>query len=235
MRISGANQRPGRVSRRAFCATRATASGRRRAGGVLRRLRGVLGVPGAGGERGGVRCGHGWIARLEIEAATQYVRALDAWDRRNLFGTPGAGGRRSRPPSTAPRASRRRYGSRSSHILRTTCRWRSRGPGSTVCPRTMPSGRSRVHRNSWPRTRARWRSSWSEAAKVAPAAVHGRRAGHDTARAWTDGRELASATEDQREVLFARLERTAFWPCARADGCRSGAHAPGGLTRYHPQ
>jgi hypothetical protein len=29
--------------------------------------------------------GSGWLARLEIDAATQYLRALDAWDRRNLF------------------------------------------------------------------------------------------------------------------------------------------------------
>jgi hypothetical protein len=41
-------------------------------------------------DAGAFGAGAGWIARLEIEAATQYVRALDAWDRRNLFGTAAA-------------------------------------------------------------------------------------------------------------------------------------------------
>ncbi len=160
---------------------------------------------------GAFDAGTGWIARLEIEAGTQYVLALDAWDRRNLFGTPGAW--RAAFAAT-------KYGSASkSTAIRLAffahlaydlplalARAGFGGVREDDAERAFTCASELLAAHAGAMAEQLERGSEGRASRP----FTGGELATMRLGAWTDGRALASAPEDQREVLFARLERAAL-------------------------
>jgi hypothetical protein len=162
-------------------------------------------------DAGAFGAGGDWIARLEIEAATQYVRALDAWDRRNLFGmaavwraTFAASKYGAVTPSSALRLAF--FAHLGYDLPLALARAGLDGLSEDDAERAFTCASELLA---------------AHAGAMAELVTHD---GRDRAcrpftaealatlrvRAWNDGRELAAADDDARGTLFAGIERAAL-------------------------
>jgi hypothetical protein len=162
-------------------------------------------------EAGAFDAGAGWIARLEIEAATQYLGALDAWDRRNLFGIAAvwraAFAATKYGAVTAASALRLAFFAHLGYDLPLAlARAGFDGVAEDAAERAFICASELLAAHAGAMAELLERDAPGRAARPFTAqSLATLRLG-----AWTDGRELGAAAEDQRAAIFSHIELAAL-------------------------